>query len=367
MIEEFLDPKNLEKFIVNHRIFFDDIWAYAEEEMLDETELNTLIDALEYENVTVVYRDPKEERVMREHSGLSIYMYQTAAMPLLSREEMNSLCETIRRGRMEHATAKEKEEGKAAWTKMIVCNLRLVISIARRMKIKNRYRSMEDLIQEGNIGLIRSLDKYDYTKGNRFSTYAAFWIRRNIWRGAIEEKRVIRIPPYTMLAMYNIQKVMVRFRRDNKRDPTVSELAQLMSMKKERVQECLLALKEPLSLSMEMSDGTARDTVCENTLEDFVYDPTALTLEEEVEKLFEMREFEKERKVLFANMSQLTEKEQYVLWYRYGFHGDKKETCVKVGERMGISKQAVSKIEKNALKKMRIMYNVPEDIQAAQR
>lgn len=366
MKKDILDIRNLKKFIVNHRIYYDDVWAYAEEESLDEKELDILLDSLEARHITVVYREVKEDRVVNEHSALTIYLYQTAAMPLLNREEMDRLCEIIRRGRMNHACEEEKEAAQVARTQMIVCNLRLVVMIARRMKIAYRYKSLEDMIQEGNIGLMRSLDKYDYKMGYRFSTYAGFWIKREIFRSCIESSRVIRMPHRTMESISKIQSKTREFRLKNGRDPTFQELVEITGFRPRRIQECQKALLDPLSLNMVIGTGSDRNTKEDTTLEDFLSDPNAVSVEDQVESILHKEEMVWKKKELFEKMRQLTPMEQYVLWHRYGFDGEGKVTCRELGEQLGITRQAVNKTEQTALRKLRVMYNVVNGKKQAQ-
>lgn len=362
MEKESLDIQNLKKFIVDHKIYYDKIWAYAEEEMLTEEALNQVMDTLEAKGITIVYRDAREDRVINKHSALSIYLYQIGAMPQISGEEMNRLCEIIHRGRLVHATEGEKAAAAVARKQMIVCNLRLVVVIAGRMKIVYRYRNLEDMIQEGNIGLMRALDKYDYKRGVRFSVYAGFWIQREIYRSCIESTRVIRMPHRTMESISKIQRKERDFRLENGRDPTFLELVDITGFKPERIRECQKALMDTVSLNKLISDGSARkarNAEVNSTLEAIMSDPDAPSVEEQVEEILHKEEMVLKRKDLLNKMKKLTPMERYVLWYRYGFHGEGKVTCREIGEKLGITRQAVNKTEQNALRKMRVMYNVP--------
>lgn len=243
----------------------------------------------------------------------------------LSDEDVQSLEDTIRKGHY----AKEK---------LVEANYRLVASIAK--KYTQRGLLFLDLIQEGNMGLMRAVDKFDYEKGFKFSTYATWWIRQAITRAVADQARTIRIPVHmveTINKMIRIQRQLVQ---ELGRDATIEEIAEKMDITPEKVQNIQRIAKEPISL--EAPVGEEEDS----SLGDFISDPNALNPHD-----YMMQEMVK--KTLDEVLETLTDREEKVLRLRYGLLDGKTHTLEEVGREFGVTRERIRQIEAKALRKLR--------------
>lgn len=243
----------------------------------------------------------------------------------LSDEDVQSLEDTIRKGHY----AKEK---------LVEANYCLVASIAK--KYTQRGLLFLDLIQEGNMGLMRAVDKFDYEKGFKFSTYATWWIRQAITRAVADQARTIRIPVHmveTINKMIRIQRQLVQ---ELGRDATIEEIAEKMDITPEKVQNIQRIAKEPISL--EAPVGEEEDS----SLGDFISDPNALNPHD-----YMMQEMVK--KTLDEVLETLTDREEKVLRLRYGLLDGKTHTLEEVGREFGVTRERIRQIEAKALRKLR--------------
>lgn len=243
----------------------------------------------------------------------------------LSDEDVQSLEDTIRKGHY----AKEK---------LVEANYRLVVSIAK--KYTQRGLLFLDLIQEGNMVLMRAVDKFDYEKGFKFSTYATWWIRQAITRAVADQARTIRIPVHmveTINKMIRIQRQLVQ---ELGRDATIEEIAEKMDITPEKVQNIQRIAKEPISL--EAPVGEEEDS----SLGDFISDPNALNPHD-----YMMQEMVK--KTLDEVLETLTDREEKVLRLRYGLLDGKTHTLEEVGREFGVTRERIRQIEAKALRKLR--------------
>lgn len=228
---------------------------------------------------------------------------------------------------------------KKAKEELVNSNLRLIISIARKYAPKGTLLS--DLIQEGNIGLLKAVEKFDYRKGFKFSTYATWWIRQNISRYLAENTRTIRVPVHIIEAIYKISKIVyTKFYQEYGREPTLEELSKETGLSVERLNYIFKVMKQPISL--ESTVGEDEDT----TLKDFIEDNNILKPEEVT---FNLALSEKIRELLKT----LSAREEKIIRLRFGI--GEKEACTleEVGKKFGITKERIRQIEGHALRKLK--------------
>jgi RNA polymerase primary sigma factor len=261
----------------------------------------------------------------QELNALGVYFNQIRAIPLLSFEEALELSRRIQNG------------DKEARRRLIEANLRLVIKIARR------YASgsipLMDIIQEGNLGLIRAVEKYDYSRNIRFSTYASWWIRQAISRYISNKQRVIRLPHRKEVLLHKIQKAYHLLSQTLMRQPRSGEIAEYLGLPLEDVERLVRAGSGAVSLDMGiMPDESA---TVEDTHEDYTYNP---------ERVF-LKKSARADTIRFLGM--LKDRERRILMSRYQLNGCKDRTLKTIGDQMGISPETVRQIEMKAVEKIR--------------
>ena len=255
-----------------------------------------------------------------------MYLKEIGRVPLLSADEEIVLAKQIEAGAEEDATYKEIQLSKKAKKKLVDANLRLVVSIAKRYV--GRGMLFLDLIQEGNLGLIKAVDKFDYTKGYKFSTYATWWIRQAITRAIADQARTIRIPVHMVETINKLIRISRQLLQDKGREPTPEEIAEGMGITAERVREIQKIAQEPVSL--ETPIGEEEDS----HLGDFIEDQDAVApddaasyilLQEQIEDVFTC----------------LTDREQQVLILRFGLKDGKPRTLEEVGQHFNVTRERI--------------------------
>lgn len=276
--------------------------------------------------VNFVEEDNKPEVEAAADNSIKLYMKEISRYPLLTEEEEYELAVKMHNGDL------------AAKEKFINSNLRLVISVAK--KYVGCGISFLDLIQEGNIGLMKAVDKYDYTKGYRFSTYGTWWVKQSITRAISDQSRVIRIPAHIVEALSHVRKAQNELSAKLNREPKVKEIADYLNIKPSEVKDLLDYGADMGSLDLQV--GEDEDTTVGSLIEDVdCINPALAYLE--VEK----------RNMIENVLDTLTDREADILRQRFGLKTGKEKTLEEVGQSYGLTKERIRQIEAKALQKLR--------------
>ena len=292
-----------------------------------------LIEDIDYEKESVIAEEVKAEALdLSAPKGVSIddpvrmYLKEIGKIPLLSPEEESEL-------------ARRMDEGDETVKQLLVeANLRLVVSIAKRYV--GRGMLFLDLIQEGNLGLIKAVEKFDYKKGFKFSTYATWWIRQAITRAIADQARTIRIPVHMVETINKLIRISRQLMQELGRDPSPEELAQKMEMSVEKVREIQKISQEPVSL--ETPIGEEEDS----HLGDFIPD-------EDAPAPAEAAAYSLLKEQLDEVLMSLNEREQKVLRLRFGLEDGRARTLEEVGKEFEVTRERIRQIEAKALRKLR--------------
>ncbi len=255
-----------------------------------------------------------------------MYLREIGKVPLLTAEEELSLARRVAEGDPEAARA------------MTEANLRLVVSIAKRYV--GRGMQLLDLIQEGNLGLLKAVEKYDYTKGFKFSTYATWWVRQAITRALADQARTIRIPVHMVETMNKLTQTSRKLQQELGREPTTEELAEVMQLTPERVNEIRQMCMEPVSLEAPVGEED------DSHLGDFIEDDAGSQPAEAVSQAML-------RQQLMDILDTLSPREAKVLRLRYGLDDGRPRTLEEVGKEFNVTRERVRQIEAKALRKIR--------------
>ncbi len=257
---------------------------------------------------------------------IKAYLRDIRPIPLLTAEEEITLSRKLRKG------------DQAARDKMIRSNLRLVISIAKRYV--NLGVPLSDLIEEGNIGLMKGVEKFDPERGFRFSTYAAWWIKQGVSRAVIDQGKMIRVPVYMNEAILKYKKALEKLTHKLKRKPRFGEVAKKMRIPVKKVRELEKSIAKMSSLDAPIGETGV------GQIKDIIEDTNIVSPDAQLEKFFE-----KERALEFLNM--LNERERQILELRYGLKDGDTHTLAEIAKVLGVSRERVRQIEAATIKKIR--------------
>ena len=260
------------------------------------------------------------------NSSVKMYLKEIGEYPLLTKEEEKRLAEKAAKGSL-----------KARET-LINSNLRLVVYVAKRFE--GRGISFLDLIQEGNLGLIKAVEKFDYTKDYKFSTYATYWIKQAISKAIMEQSRNIRIPVNVIERISAIRKVEREYQQKLERNPSMKEVAAALKLDVKKIKEAYDWMADTTSLDVTIGDDE------DATIGSFVED-------ESVKDSFEAVNNENQYSNLYETLNTLTDKEKTVLYRRFGIGRERAETLEEIGKSMKLSRERIRQIEADAMRKMR--------------
>ena len=341
------ERKEVLKTLIEHgkrdgKLSTQEITDALEEMDFDADQVDKLYSTLENQNIEIVEDLPTEvedditisNEMLEADASLSVniddpvkvYLKEIGRVQLLSPEEEVELAKRMAEG---DQTARQR---------LAESNLRLVVSIAKRYV--GRGMHFLDLIQEGNLGLIKAVEKFDYTKGFKFSTYATWWIRQAITRAIADQARTIRIPVHMVETINKVKKVSAQLLHENGREPTVEEIAEAMSITEDKVREILRVAQEPVSL--ETPIGEEEDS----HLGDFIPDEDAqVPAEAAYQSLL--------KEQLTEVLATLTPREEKVLRLRFGLEDGRPRTLEEVGKEFAVTRERIRQIEAKALRKLR--------------
>ena len=287
----------------------------------------------------VLYNDPTR-----------FYRYEIGQVNLLSPEEVIELAQSIEQNKRDEkrryrqrvklpvAERVEPEEVREAKHKLVEANLRLVLHIAK--KYRGFGVDLMDLVQEGNLGLMHAVEKFDHTKGYKFSTYATWWIRQYITRALAEQAHTIRVPLYKVEEIKRLARVRRRLQEGQEDEPTIEELAERLEITVQQVIVLLSTNQETMSLDMPRRGGDDESPLSDVLEDDPLYSPERIvmtqTLHEQIEDLLQY----------------LTPRERRVLQLRYGLNGGHEHSLTEAGKKIGLSHEAVRQVEFRALRKL---------------
>lgn len=305
-----------------------------DDEVLEEDEEEFESDNFDFDIEEAEEDEESEQQEIEKNSAVAddsvkIYLQQIGRIPLLSTEEEIELAKKIQE--FNSKTAKEK---------LVNSNLRLVVSIAK--KYIGRGLSFLDLIQEGNMGLMRAAEKFDYLKGYKFSTYATWWIQQAITRGIADKSRTIRLPVHMIETISKIKKATRDLTTELNRKPTKEEIAERLEIPLSKLRAVMKSAQSTISLETPLNkkEDTTR-------IGDFLIDNSSISPDT---KVIQENLFEEIRKVL----EQLSQKERDVLIMRFGLDDDgNKKTLEEIGSRYGVSRERIRQIENRAISKLK--------------
>ncbi len=314
----------------------DEVGAKLINHDLTSAELNEVISTLKKEGITIeaseddVIKDEDLKEIMNNvkvDDPVKIYLKSIGTVQLLTSEQEVELAKRILQG---------DQQAKA---ELCERNLKLVVSIAKKYVNRSSMHFL-DLIQEGNMGLLKAVEKFDFTKGFRFSTYATWWIRQSITRAIADQARTIRIPVHMVETIHKLSRVSKQLMQELGRDPLNSEIAERMGITEQRVNEIQKIAQDPVSLESPVGEED------ESKISDFVEDETMKSpAENAAQDILKAQ--------LFAVIETLTPREQKVIRLRYGLDDNHPRTLEEVGKEFNVTRERIRQIESKALRKLR--------------
>lgn len=349
--------KDIMEFISTHNLGEEDLSALYEAlhihqlEVDFNEEVDDSFDFIEEEESAELIKEEEAEAEAEEDTPVpdldnaisiddpvKMYLKEIGALPLLTSEEEIVLAKTVEAGMRADALPEEKEAALEAKRELADRNLRLVVSIAK--KYLGRGLQFLDLIQEGNLGLLKAVDKFDYTKGYKFSTYATWWIRQAITRAIADQARTIRVPVHMVETINKLNRISRQLLQENGREATNEELAKAMGVSLAKVREVKKIAQDPISL--ETPIGEKEDS----HLGDFIEDHEAIAPDDAAGSILLREQIEE-------LLTGLTERERQVLELRFGLKDGKTRTLEEVGKYFDVTRERIRQIEGKALSKLK--------------
>ena len=349
--------KDIMEFISTHNLGEEDLSALYEAlhihqlEVDFNEEVDDSFDFIEEEESAELVKEEEAEAEAEEDTPVpdldnaisiddpvKMYLKEIGALPLLTSEEEIVLAKTVEAGMRADALPEEKEAAREAKKELADRNLRLVVSIAK--KYLGRGLQFLDLIQEGNLGLLKAVDKFDYTKGYKFSTDATWWIRQAITRAIADQARTIRVPVHMVETINKLNRISRQLLQENGREATNEELAKAMGVSLAKVREVKKIAQDPISL--ETPIGEKEDS----HLGDFIEDHEAIAPDDAAGSILLREQIEE-------LLTGLTERERQVLELRFGLKDGKTRTLEEVGKYFDVTRERIRQIEGKALSKLK--------------
>ncbi len=342
-IMELVSEKNLsgEDLSNLYEALHDDHYEVSFDEDVSEEDMDFLEEEEELEKeVKEAEKEPVPDidNTVTIDDPVKMYLKEIGALKLLDSEEEIVLAKQVEKGSRDDATEEEKAEAQAAKKELADRNLRLVVSIAK--KYLGRGLQFLDLIQEGNLGLLKAVDKFDYTKGYKFSTYATWWIRQAITRAIADQARTIRVPVHMVETINKLNRISRQLLQEKGREATNEELAKAMGVSVGKIREVKKIAQDPISL--ETPIGEKEDS----HLGDFIEDHEAIAPDDAAGSILLKEQIEE-------LLQDLTERERQVLELRFGLKDGKTRTLEEVGRYFDVTRERIRQIEGKALQKLK--------------
>lgn len=286
------------------------------------------------EEKNIFEQDENEEENIEEldntpiENSLKLYLNSIKFIPLLTYTEEQTLCKKAANGDL------------IARQKLIESNLRLVVSIAKQYKSKSKL-SFLDLIQEGNIGLMRAADKFDYNLGYKFSTYATYWIKQSILKAIMDQTKNIRIPAHIVDLLSKINTFKSQYIQKYNKEPSIEVIAKNLNVPSKKIKDIIETTKDTVSINTTISNDDD-----ESSIEELVEDKKAISPEAAAIQ-------ENTKETLSTLLNTLSDREKTVIEMRFGLDGKDTKTLEECGKRLNITKERVRQIENSALRKLR--------------